>query len=349
MAQDREFELPPQRPPAPENAGAVSGALVEERLETFHKHRRRLLSIAYRMLGSMTDAEDMLQEAFIRWQESSRVEIESPEAFLVTIVSRLCINHLQSARVKREEYFGQWLPEPVLTAQANDSFLEFEDGDSLSTAFLLLLESLNPVERAVFLLRDVFDYEYAEIAKILEQSEANCRQILSRARQHLKRKRPRFDASPRQHEELLQRFIQASSRGDMDGLLALISQDIVLYADGGGKATAVPNPIYGAANVVRFLVGSRRKLLPADLVGQVAQINGQLGVVAHLHGRPHSVLTVEVADGRIRNIYIVSNPDKLAYLAAMPPHLAELTPQPEEFFLGYKAGARGKARLNHGD
>jgi RNA polymerase sigma-70 factor, ECF subfamily len=311
--------LPSNPPSRMEGDTYIARNIAEERLEIFHNHRRRLLSIAYRMLGSVTDAEDMLQETFIRWQQSSTVEIESPEAFLVTIISRLCINHLQSARVKREQYFGQWLPEPVLTGQAGDSYLNSDMDDSLSMAFLVLLERLTPVERAVFLLREVFDYEYAEIARILEQSQPNCRQILRRARQHLRHSRPRFDPSPRQHEELLRRFLEASARGDMDGLLGLMSKEIVLYADGGGKATAVPNPIYGADNVVRFLVGARRKLLPTDLVRQVAQINGQPGVVSFLHGRPHSVLTMEVTDGRVCNIYIVSNPDKLAQLPMLPP------------------------------
>lgn len=312
-------QQPGTMPPLGMECGApVSQDIAgQEHLEVFHQHRRRLQSIAYRMLGSVSDAEDMLQETFIRWQQSSKVKIGSPEAFLVTIISRLCLNHLQSARVKREEYFGQWLPEPVLTGPA-DSHLPSQMDDSLSMAFLVILERLTPVERAVFLLREVFDYDYAEVGRILEQSEPNCRQILRRARQHLKHSRPRFDPSPQQHEELLKRFLQASSRGDMDGLLALISEEIVLYADGGGKATAVPNPIYGAENVVRFLVGARRKLLPADLVRQVVQINGEPGVVSYLHGRPHSVLTMEVVDGRIRNIYIVSNPDKLARLPMLP-------------------------------
>ena len=193
------------------------------------------------MLGSAADAEDMLQETFIRWQQSPEVQIESPEAFLVTIMSRLCVNHLQSARVKREQYFGQWLPEPVLTGPFGDPFLISEMDDSVSTAFLVLLERLNPVERAVFLLREVFDYEYAEIARILEQSEPNCRQILRRARQHLKQG-PRFDPSSKQQGELIERFLEATSRGEMDGLLALFSKEIVLYADGGGKSAAVPNP-----------------------------------------------------------------------------------------------------------
>jgi len=288
--------------------------VVPDRLEVFHQHRRRLFAIAYRMLGSASDAEDMLQETFIRWQQSSAVEIESPEAFLVTIISRLCLNHLQSARVKREEYFGQWLPEPVVTGPGGDPHLTSEMDDSVSMAFLVLLERLTPLERAVFLLREAFEYEYAEIARILEQSESNCRQLLRRARQHLKQGRPRFESSPKQQKELLQRFVQASSRGEMEGLLALFSKEIVLYADGGGKATAVPNPIFGVENVIRFLVGARRKLLPADLDRQVKQINGAPGVLSYWQGRPHSVLSLDIADGRIRQIFIVSNPDKLSRL-----------------------------------
>lgn len=291
---------------------------AHSRLEIFHQHRRRLLAIAYRMLGTMSDAEDMLQETFIRWQQSSEIEIESPQAFLVTIISRLCLNYLQSARVKREEYFGQWLPEPVLTAATTDSILISKTDGSVSMAFMVLLERLNPVERAVFLLREVFEYDYAEIAGIVEQSETNCRQIFHRARQHLKQDRPRFDPAPNEQKELLERFLEATSAGEMDGLLALFSKEIVLYADGGGKSSAVPNPIYGGEKVVRFLVGARRKFLPADLVRHVTQINGAPGVVTYLHGHPHGVLTLDIADGRIRHIYIVSNPDKLAHLPKMP-------------------------------
>lgn len=289
-----------------------------ESVEVFETHRPRLFAIAYRMLGSAADAEDVLQEACIRWLQSSREQIQSPEAFLVTIVSRLCINHLQSARVKREQYFGEWLPEPILTGQAGDPSAAAQMDESLSIAFLAVLERLTPTERAVFLLRDVFEYEYSEIGGILELSESNCRQILRRARQHLKESRPRFDSSPRQREELLQRFLQATSHGDMDGLLSLFAQDIVLFADGGGKANAVPNPIYGATNVGRFLFGARKKLLPGELAHQIAQINGQPGVISYFGGRPYSVLTINVVDGRIRNIYIVSNPDKLSRLPNSP-------------------------------
>jgi RNA polymerase sigma-70 factor (ECF subfamily) len=286
-----------------------------DRLATFYLHKRRLLSIAYRMLGSMSDAEDMLQETFIRWQQSSEEEIESPEAFLVTIISRLCLNYLQSARMKREEYFGTWLPEPVVTGGAGDPAAASQTEDSVSLAFLVMLERLTPLERATFLLREVFEYEYAEIACMLEQSVANCRQLLRRARQHL-RQQPRFDATPEKQEELLHQFLHASACGEMDGLLALFSKDIVLYADGGGKTTAVPNPIYGAEHVFRFLMGARRKFLPADLVREVAQINGAPAVITYLNGHPYSVLALGIAEGRIRNIYIVSNPDKLTHLQA---------------------------------
>jgi RNA polymerase sigma-70 factor, ECF subfamily len=288
-----------------------------QRLELFNAHRQRLFSIAYRMLGSAADAEDILQEAFIRWLQTS-ADVASPEAFLVTIVSRLCLNYLQSARVKREEYFGQWLPEPVLTAEAATPSPLNEMDDSLSMAFLVLLERLTPVERAVFLLREIFEYEYAEIAGIVEETPTNCRQILRRARHHLKGQRPRFDSSPKKHEELLERFRQASSQGDMDGLLAIMSQDIILYADGGGKANAVPNPVFGASNVARFMVGARQKLVPADLVSQIVQINGKPGLLGYVHGHPFGVVTLEISKGRISRVYVVTNPDKLARLPVWP-------------------------------
>ena len=287
------------------------------RLEIFQQYRSLLFSIAYRMVGSWADAEDLLQETFIRWQQSSETDIESPRAYLVTIISRLCINHLQSARVKREEYVGQWLPEPVLTNPSQHTTASQID-DSLSMAFLVLLERLTPVERAVFLLRDVFDYDYSEIARMVGQSEPNCRQLLHRARQHVAHVRPRFEASPEQQETLLKGFLAASSRGDMDGLLALLSSDIVLYADGGGKAAAVPNPIYGAENVARFILRAPKKFVPANVLRRFVQINGQLGLVSYVDGRPFSTFTIDIAEGQIRAIYIVSNPEKLAHLPAMP-------------------------------
>lgn len=285
----------------------------------FSCHRPRLLAIAYRMLGSAIDAEDIVQETFIRWQQSSRNDVTSPEAFLVTIVSRLCLNHLQSARLAREKYFGQWLPEPVVTGLGGDPYSTSQMDESLSMAFLLLLERLTPIERAVFLLREIFDYEYAEIAKILEQSESNCRQVLRRARQHLKQSHRRFTASARQSEQLFEKFLNASSKGDMEGLLALFSEDIVLYADGGGKTSAVPNPIFGADRVARFLFGARKKFLPEEIVHQTAQINGRPGLLTYFNGQPYSALIFEMDGERIRNIFIVSNPDKLTRLPGFRP------------------------------
>lgn len=290
-------------------------------LATFDQYRSLLFSIAYRMLGSVADAEDMLQETYIRWQQTTDDNIRSPRAFLVTIVSRLCINQLQSARVQREEYVGQWLPEPIVTDPASDPLGLIKIDESLSMAFLVLLERLTPIERAVFLLREVFEYEYSEISAVLAQSEANCRQLLRRARQHVSALRPRFAASTKKQDDLLQHFLEAIGTGDMDGLLALLSHDVVLYSDGGGKAVAVPNLIHGADNVVRGILGGFKKLLPKNLARRLAEINGEPGVVSYLEGKPYSVVTLDAVDGRIQTIYILTNPEKLT-------HLPELSTSP---------------------
>lgn len=308
------------------NIGASDGAQLRDpevsiRLATFDQYRSLLFSVAYRMLGSVADAEDMLQETFIRWQQAPDDDIRSPRAFLVTIISRLCINHLQSARVQREEYVGQWLPEPIVTDPRSDPLGIIGVDESLSIAFLVLLERLTPVERAVFLLREVFEYEYSEIASVLGQSETNCRQILRRARQHVSKMRPRFTASSQKQNDLLDRFLQATSSGDMDGLLALLSSDVVLHSDGGGKAIAVPNLIHGADKVARGILRSLTKLVPRDLVRRVAQINGAPGVVSYLNGKPFSVLTLDGNEGLVRAIYIVTNPEKLAHLPKLSANL----------------------------
>jgi RNA polymerase sigma-70 factor (ECF subfamily) len=289
-----------------------------DRLAEFRRYRSLLFSIAYRMLGSVADAEDILQETFLRWHRAGAAEIHSPRAFLVTVVSRLCINHLQSARVQREEYTGQWLPDPVITGPQADPFTISRVDESLSMAFLVLLERLTPVERAVFLLREVFDYDYAEIAGTVGKDEANCRQILRRARQHIDELRPRFRASSEQREELLAEFLQATSTGNLQGLVEILSHDAVLHSDGGGKAPAVPNLVYGADKVARAILGGLAKLVPASVTRRMAHINGEPGVVSYLDGRPYSVLTLDVQDGRIQCVYIVTNPDKLAHLSQLP-------------------------------
>lgn len=287
------------------------------RLATFDQYRSLLFSVAYRMLGSVADAEDMLQETFIRWQQAAEEEIRSPRAFLVTIISRLCINQLQSARAQREEYVGEWLPEPIVTGAGSDPLELVRVDESLSMAFLVLLERLTPVERAVFLLREVFEYEYAEIAAVLGESEANCRQILHRARQHVTGMRPRFKTSQREKSELLERFLTATRSGDMEGLVSLLASDVVLYTDGGGKSPAALNPIRGADKVARGALGAIERLLPKDLAVRVAEVNGEPGIVSYLDGKPFSVLTFDASDGRIGAIYIVSNPDKLGHVAEL--------------------------------
>jgi RNA polymerase sigma-70 factor (ECF subfamily) len=289
---------------------SVSGDPV--RLASFDRYRGLLFSIAYRMLGSVADAEDMLQEAFIRWQLAAGADVRSPKAFLVTTVSRLCINHLQSARVQREHAVGQWLPEPVVTGASDDPLGVLRVDESLSMALLVLLERLTPIERAVFLLHEAFGYRYAEIAKTLGQSETNCRQIFHRARAHVGDMRRRFDASAQQHEELLTRFIDAARDGDVDRLVALLADDVSLHID-GGAAGAVPNVVRGVDKVARGLVGGSRNL-PAGIAVRTTRINGDPGIISYVDGRPHSVLTLDVRDGRIRGVYIVSNRQKLAHL-----------------------------------
>ena len=300
------------------NEGESEGAEAELRLKTFNHYRGLLFSIAYRMLGSIADAEDILQEAFLRWQSAAGSEIRSTRAFLVTIVSRLCINHLESARVRREEYVGQWLPEPVVTAPGVDPFSLLQVDESLSMAFLVLLERLTPVERAVFLLREVFEYDYPDVARILDKDEANCRQILRRAHQHVSEIRPRFETSPQKREKLLAEFLQATSTGNLEGLISVLAADAVLYSDGGGKGPAIPNLVHGPDRVARALLGAMSKLVPRDLTIRIAEINGQPGIVSYRNGRPYAVVTLEMSEEHVKSVYIVSNPEKLAHLAELP-------------------------------
>jgi RNA polymerase sigma-70 factor (ECF subfamily) len=302
----------------PNEKRQTTGAEDAIRLATFDQYRGLLFSIAYRMLGTVADAEDMLQETFIRWHQSAGQDIRSPRAFLVTIISRLCMNHLQSARVQREEYLGEWLPEPLLTDPNGDPFTTLKIDESLSMAFLVLLERLTPIERAVFLLHEVFNYKHTEIAEILGQSEANCRQVLRRARQHVGAVGRRFKASTQDNSDLLDRFLQATRTGDMDGLLALLARDVVLHSDGGGKAVALPKPIKGAEKVARGIIRSMEKTVPKDLVGHVTNINGKPGIVGYVDGKAFSVVSVNVSKGRIKAVFVVTNPEKLGRLPDRP-------------------------------
>jgi RNA polymerase sigma-70 factor (ECF subfamily) len=281
------------------------------RVEVFDQNKPLLFSIAYRMTGSVMEAEDAVQEAYLRWQQASEDEVRSPSAYLSTVVTRLCIDRLRSARVRREQYVGPWLPEPVLGEQAQEIGSKAELEDTLSMAFLVLLESLTPVERAVFLLREVFDYEYAEIASLIGKSEANCRQISRRARQSVAARRPRFESSPQQEERLLEGFLEASLAGDMESLLALLSEDVTLYSDGGGKTRAALRPIFGADKVARFLSGILTNI-PPDFAVRQTRVNGRPGLVGYFgDGSPQSVVSIEVAGGSIQAIRLVVNPEKL--------------------------------------
>jgi RNA polymerase sigma-70 factor (ECF subfamily) len=292
---------------------------METRADLFASSRPWLFAIAYRMLGSVMDAEDLVQDAFLRWQEAPETEVRSPRAYLTTIVTRLAINRLHSARAQRETYVGPWLPEPLVTDPDPDPEARVELAESLSMAFLVLLERLSPVERAVFLLHEVFDLEYAEIARIVEKSEANCRQLLSRAKKHVHAPRARFDADPARANRLVRRFIEAGQAGDLDGLVAILAEDITLWADGGGKVKGASlEPVTGATQVAKRAMGFARRLVPTGVAVRPAEINGQPGIIASVSGKPVSALVFEIRDGLIRTMYAIGNPDKLAALPSQP-------------------------------
>ena len=278
--------------------------------KTFQSYRPLMFAIAYRMLGSAMEAEDILQEAYLRANVVD--EIQAPKAFLSTVVTRLCLDQLKSAQTQRETYLGPWLPEPITTpATPFDNQYEL-----ISLAFLVLLESLTPVERAVFLLREVFDYPYDEIAQIVGKEEAACRQLFHRAKVHVHAHRPRFQASPEEHQALLERFILAIAEGDLEGLTSLLAQDAELWSDGGGKASAAIRPVLGADHVARFLLGLLRRM-PPDFRTEVHQINGSTAfVVWDETGAPFSVLTLDTGDGLIHTFRMICNPDKLHGFAA---------------------------------
>jgi RNA polymerase sigma-70 factor (ECF subfamily) len=289
-------------------------------MEAVEELRPRAFAIAYRMLGSVSEAEDVVQEALLRLyrteQEGER--IESPRAYLSTVVTRLAIDQLRSARVRRETYVGEWLPEPLLVSEEEDPARHAEVADSLSLAFLVLLERLTPVERAAFLLREVFAYPYDEIAEVIGKSEANARQLVSRARRHVDDERPRFDVDRGAHEELTDRFLEATQSGDTEGLIELLAEDVYTYTDGGGKAQAPRRTVHGREHVARFMVGIARPDRGASAVTlHPVLVNGVPGRLARdAEGNAVAVLTLDVADGLVTAVRIVVNPDKLAHLQA---------------------------------
>jgi RNA polymerase sigma-70 factor (ECF subfamily) len=284
-------------------------------METETELRPYLFSIAYRMLGSVADAEDVVQDAFLRYEEAD-VDAESPKAYLATVTTRLAIDQLRSARARREVYPGEWLPEPIVE---DEVVRHAETADSLSLTFLHLLEKLSPIERAVFLLREVFDYPYDDVARIVGKSPANCRQILVRAHAHVAEGRKRFDVSREERDEVARRFLQAWEEGDTDALVAVLAPDVTLYGDGGGKVPSIAAPLVGAVRVAKALVGwGPRMVARMGYTYRPTTLNGEPGIVFHAaDGRVAGVEVLEIADGRVVAVRSVINPDKLTHLSSL--------------------------------
>jgi RNA polymerase sigma-70 factor (ECF subfamily) len=255
------------------------------------------------MLGTVAEAEDMVQEAYLRWA-GARDEVRAPKSWLMAVVTRLCLDHLRSARVRRETYVGPWLPEPVQLEEP------LTGKESVTYAFQVVMQSLSAPERAVFLLREIFDEDYAEIAAILETTEANCRQLLRRARAQVEAKRVRFRTPAEQQKRLFDAFLQACTNGDVEGLMGMLARDAVLYSDGGGKARAAINPIRGANAIARFFVGVTPKVAAGTRV-RLARVNGEVVLVGELEGRPSFVMQIEMGGELVEAVYVVVNPEKL--------------------------------------
>jgi RNA polymerase sigma-70 factor (ECF subfamily) len=297
---------------------------VTASLAPFDRHRRLLFSIAYQMLGSVADAEDVVQDAWLRWSAADRSEVRDERAYLVQITTRLALDRLGSAQSRRESYVGPWLPEPLLTRgapvasgpPAPEPEGAAELGEQVSLALLVVLETLSPAERAVFVLREVFGMPMAEVAGVLGRSEAAVRQMAHRAKEHVQARRPRFDADRQAQQEVTERFLAACAGGDVQALLAALAPDVVLISDGGGKAKAALRPISGADKVARFLVGTAAEgMAIPDVRVTVADVNGSPAIVAWAGTEPLLTMSLVMADDRIQQVLIVRNPDKLGGLA----------------------------------
>ena len=291
---------------------------------TFDTLRSHAFAVAYKMLGSVSDAEDIVQNAWIRWQRAKDQDIRNPKAWLTTVVTRLGIDHLRAVKSRRETYIGPWLPDPlvdddIVSPLAPEPQPTAEErmirADDISTALLVVLEKLAPEERAAFLLHDAFDFSYPEISDILEKSQDACRQIVSRARKRVTDNKPRFDASAEEHRKLSHAFYAALSAGDAQAMVDLLSEDAVLHTDGGGKAIAARNLIYGPDRIMRFCLGIATKVT-RELTLEMKRINGLPGFVAFENGAPFSTFSLAVKDGRIERIYMMRNPDKMHHLGA---------------------------------
>lgn len=294
--------------------------MTASQAEQFESYRPLMISIAYRMLGTMTEAEDIVQEAYLRYRTQLPEAINSHKAFLSTVVTRLCLNRLQSAQSQRETYIGPWLPEPILT-ESSEQFApakQVELHDSISIAFLTLLEQLTPLERAVLLLREVFDYEYAEISEVVGKEEAACRQIFSRAKKHVAEHHQRFKAAPETHRQIIDKFMKAITTGELEPLVECLAEDAVVWSDGGGKVKgAAIRPIYGREAIAkfmraRFLEDANQIVLHNEV--EIAEVNGELGVILSVKGHVLLVMAMGIDEKVIREIRVIGNPDKLKWL-----------------------------------
>ncbi|MGW0736810.1 RNA polymerase sigma factor SigJ [Streptomyces sp. NPDC002851] len=294
-------------------------ATTDAATDEFEEHRPILQGVAYRMLGRFADAEDVVQEAWLRWAGADRGEVKEPRAYLVRITTRLAIDRLRQAQSRRETYVGPWLPEPVVTdfgPEVPDTAERAVLADTVSLAVLVVLESLSPLERAVFVLREAFGFPFAQIATVLDRTEAAVRQLAGRARKHVDERRPRYDVDPAERRDLTERFLAAATGGDLDGLLALLAPDARLVGDSGGKAKAPLRVLESADHVGRFLVGVAGRPVP-DMSYRLVEVNGAPGLLVLSGGKPDTVLQVEVVDGQIQCVYVLRNPDKLTALTAL--------------------------------
>lgn len=284
--------------------------------DSFEPHRRVLFGAAYRMLGSVAEAEDVVQDAYLRWSGTDRERVEEPRAFLLTVTSRLALDRLRSARVRREAYVGPWLPEPVLTGpDAADQALL---GESVSMALLVVLETLSPLERAVFVLREVFGYSHAEVADVLGRSEAGVRQLAHRAREHVQARRPRYPADADTGRVVVERFRDAAQGGDLEALLEILAPDVVAWSDGGGRTAAARRPVEGAERVAQFFIRIARRSLEG-VATRVAEVNGDPALLVWQDGALFMVMVMEVSGRRIHTVRTVLNPDKLSGLQGAAP------------------------------
>jgi RNA polymerase sigma-70 factor (ECF subfamily) len=288
-------------------------------LEEFQTHRPALFAVAYRMLGSATDAEDVLQDAWLRYSAARPADVRSAKAYLTTIVTRLCLDRLKSARATREDYVGTWLPEPVVADVPSGPERSLAQAESVTLAFMVLLETLSPEERAVFLLREVFDYEYDEIAGMLDTTPANCRQLFHRAKKRIAEGKPKFRGAAEQKRPLVARFVRAFRDGDEAELTQVLAADVGFWSDGGGKALAARRPVFGREAVAKMLVGFRRAApatgIPLESVTlDIVDVNGEPAVVLRVAGRLDGVYVMSVEDDAITAIRVVRNPDKLTYI-----------------------------------